>query len=85
MRGRISMTYDVDLKSALIDPSAVFKRPQDVLKCSLSSADKIRILKAWEYDLRLMQTADEENMTGDEGNFLQEIHTLLRDINSPTI
>lgn len=71
------MTYDVDLKKALIDPTAVFERPQDVLKCSFSKADKMRILKAWEHDLNLMQIADGENMPGNEDDFLQEIHTLL--------
>lgn len=75
--GVYPMAYGVDLKSALIDPSAVFKRPQDVLKCSFSKADKVRILKAWEHDLHLMQVAEEENMPGADNDFLQEIHAIL--------
>lgn len=53
-----------NLEKALIDPSKVFKAPQDVLTHSgFSTADKIKILRRWEFDIREMEVAEEENMT----------------------
>jgi hypothetical protein len=53
----------IDIKKALIDPSALFKKPRDVVERSdLSREQKIEILRRWEYDMRELQVADEEGM-----------------------
>jgi hypothetical protein len=55
----------IDIKKALLDPSAEFKRPDEVLRNNeLTRDQKIEILRRWEYDLRELQVADEESMTG---------------------
>ena len=53
----------IDVKKALTDPSAVFKKPQEVIETDgLSREQKIEILRRWEYDVRELQVADEEGM-----------------------
>ncbi len=53
-----------DLDSALLDPTAVFRDPEDVLQRSdLAHNQKIEILRRWEYDARALQVAEEENMS----------------------
>lgn len=53
----------IDLKKALIDPSAIFKKPQEIVETSdLSREQKIELLRRWEYDARELQVADEEGM-----------------------
>jgi hypothetical protein len=53
----------IDVKKALANPSAVFKRPQEVLETNdLSREQKIEVLRRWEYDARELQVADEEGM-----------------------
>ena len=54
----------VDVKKALLNPSAVFHRPQEVVQNKeLSREQKIEILRRCEYDSRELQVADEESMT----------------------
>ena len=53
----------VDLNNALLDPTAVFGKPEDVLqRADLAQNQKIEILRRWEYDARALQVAEEENM-----------------------
>ena len=48
------------------DVSREFDHPRDILDShDLSSEQKIKLLKEWEIDLRELQVASEENMTGD--------------------
>ena len=54
----------VDVKKALLNPSTVFERPEEVVQSNeLSRDQKIEILGRWEYDVRQLQVADEESMT----------------------
>jgi len=47
------------------DVSRAFDRPRDVLdSIDLSTEQKVKLLKEWEVDLRELQVASEENMTG---------------------
>lgn len=63
-----------DLARALDNPPAAFPRPSDVLlRGDLSRDEKIRILKRWEYDARLVEVAQEENMSGARPSALSEI------------
>ena len=48
------------------DVSRAFDRPRDVLDSpDLAPEQKIKLLREWEIDLRELQVASEENMTGD--------------------
>jgi len=48
------------------DVSLEFDRPRDILdSADLSLEQKVKLLKEWEFDLRELQVASEENMTSD--------------------
>ena len=50
-------------EKTLVDPSTLFKNPQDVVESKdLARDQKIEILRRWEYDIRELQVADEEGM-----------------------
>jgi hypothetical protein len=66
------------LERAIDNPSATFKRPQDVVSCDLSREEKIQVLRRWEYDARLLEVAQEENMTSSQPGVLSEILTALQ-------
>jgi hypothetical protein len=52
-------------EEALHDVGKVYDRPSALCDdAALSREQKIRLLKQWEYDLRELQVAAEENMTG---------------------
>jgi hypothetical protein len=75
----------VDLKKALTDPSAMFKKPQDVVeKKELSREQKIEILRHWEYDPRELQVADEEGMSPEvsQPTVLDAVLKALRSLNA---
>lgn len=68
----------VDINNALINPSAVFRTPQEaLLREDISRDQKIAILRRWEYDARELEVAEEENMTGPEPDILDEILAAL--------
>ena len=53
----------VDLEQALLDPSAVFRTPEEIPRRSvLTRRQKVEILRRWEYDAHSMEVAEEENM-----------------------
>jgi hypothetical protein len=54
----------IDIKKALLNPSTIFKHPDEVVRSDeLSHDQKIEVLRRWEYDLRELQVADDESMT----------------------
>ncbi len=63
-----------DIDKALLDPTSVFKAPEDVLKArDLTREQKIEILRRWEYDARELEVADDESMTGGGSDLLQRV------------
>lgn len=65
---------------AIIDPSAVFDRPSEVLAMeNLSTKEKIEILKRWEQDARELAVAEEEGMTG-TGNGANQLDDIINAI-----
>jgi hypothetical protein len=65
-------------KPPTITPTKDFNRPADVLSAQhLSREQKIAILRQWELDARLLQTATEEGMSGGEPNMLDEVKRAL--------
>lgn len=81
------------VRKALLDPSSVFKTPNDILKSTeLNHEEKMRILRRWEYDARELAVAEEENMQGSDNNMLEAVlkaqialgGTSCRDHSAPT-
>jgi len=67
-----------EAKSPTVTPTKEFHRPADVLRAGhLSRDQKIAVLKQWELDARLLQTASEEGMSGGEPNMLAEVKKAL--------
>lgn len=53
-------------KVVLDGVSRQFERPGDIVaSADLSAEQKVRLLREWEFDLRELQVASEENMTDD--------------------
>ena len=51
----------LDVKKAMLDPTSVFKNPEDVVASDeLNRNQKIEILRRWEYDARELEVAEEE-------------------------
>ena len=51
----------IDITKAMLDPTMVFKEPNDVVASNELTLDqKIEILRRWEYDARQLEVAEEE-------------------------
>ena len=62
------------LKTALLNPAAVFRSPDQVEHDpTLSREDKLAILESWEEDARGLAVAEEENMAGGEPSRVDEV------------
>ncbi len=72
----------IDLSKAMLDPTAVFRGPEDVLqRAELTRAQKIEILRRWKFDALELQVAEEENMGSEQPSdildrVLQALHAL---------
>ena len=76
----------IDVKKALLDPSTVFHKPDEIVENNeLSREQKIEILRRWEYDVRELQVADEESMTAPrpERVTLDAVLEALRAVGAP--
>lgn len=64
----------IDLDAALLDPGSVFATPEDVLaQPGLSTAQRIEILRRWEYDAAESDVATEEGMPDGDNDLLRRI------------
>ena len=69
----------VDYEQALKDPGKFFDSPGGVVKAAgLTREQKLKILKCWETDARLLMVASDENMAGGEPQQLQAVHEAMR-------
>jgi hypothetical protein len=69
------------LEQALLDPQSVFETPHDVVTApALKSSEKIEILRRWEYDVREIEVAEEENMQGADGSMLRQVLQALHEL-----
>jgi hypothetical protein len=83
--GRIDMTgkrFQERFQAALGDVTKLFDRPRELMADAEFSADQKReLLKQWEYDLRGLQVAADENMTGPgmglNDELMQEVRACL--------
>jgi len=66
---------------ALADPARAFESPEAVLQSGLSREEKVEILRRWEFDLRDLAVAEEENMGGGEDSaLLPRVRQALRSL-----
>ena len=71
----------IDYQKALLDPTAVFKRPHDVVtQPELTRDQKIEILRRWAYDAKELQTASDENMGGTSEDHLNDVLSALHEL-----
>ncbi len=77
------MTEFISRSEAIRDPSRYFNHPLDVChSAAFSHAEKIKILRRWEYDAREMEVAEEENMSGGSFVHLDEVLKALQCVNA---
>ena len=70
-----------DIDRAFISPATVFRAPKEVLEVQdLSRQQKIEILRRWEYDVRELLVAEEENMLGQSDVGLDEVLQALHEL-----
>ena len=71
-----------DIDKALLDPTSVFRAPEDVLvRNDLSREQKIEILRRWEYDARELEVAEEEGMISSQPDILDRVLHALHTLN----
>lgn len=71
----------IDIEQALLDPSAVFDAPEDVVADDrIQKEQKIEILRRWGYDALELEVAEEENMTGGEPDMLDRVLKALESL-----
>ncbi len=69
----------MDIEKAMLDPSSVFMRPDEVCdESSLTRDQKIKVLRRWEYDARELGVAEEENMGGGPPDILEQVLKALQ-------
>jgi hypothetical protein len=69
----------IDIDAALINPSAYFDQPQDVLAHpGMSRKFQLKLLQQWEHDARLLAEAEGEGMGGGEESMLGRVRQALR-------
>ncbi|WP_206609480.1 hypothetical protein [Thiohalobacter thiocyanaticus] len=79
----VMMMDTAQWETARLDPTAVFRTPGELMaRIDLSDAQKIELLRRWEYDARELEVAEEENMagSGDDTDLLDEILNCLRQL-----
>jgi outer membrane lipoprotein SlyB len=75
-----------DLERALLDPTAVFKLPEDVLKREdFSDEQKAAILRRWAYDARELEVAEDEGMRDGEPDLLDRVLRALDELKTASI
>lgn len=71
----------MDIERAKQDPSSEFSSPEEILQHSdIDTADKITILKQWDYDTREQMVGEEESLGGSDNASTANLGELLRDI-----
>lgn len=69
------------LEQALLDPTSVFKTPEDVAAANdLTPEQRADILRRWGYDALDLEVAEEENMGDGEPSLLDRIVKALESL-----
>ena len=68
---------------AKLNPARAFKSPMDVVETNdIEPAEKLAILKAWEFDERALLRAEDEGMGEGEHAHLQKVQAALDHLRS---
>jgi hypothetical protein len=79
----LEMPLAAELEKALLDPSAVFDEPEEVLRREdLTREQKTLILRRWEYEARELEIAADEGMRGETKDKLDRVLNALRALGS---
>lgn len=71
-------SHDLDYEQALLDPAGTFDVPDMVVDDPrLSRAQKIEILRRWQYDANELEVATEEGMGGGEESMVGRVAQAL--------
>jgi hypothetical protein len=78
------MTVEQEIQRALLDPPAAYETPAHVLTDRrLTEAQKVEILRRWEYDACEISVAEEEGMLGRDETVLQAVLLALEPLVGP--
>ena len=67
-----------EVKERVTKPEQYFSSPNEVVQCQdLPIAAKIEALKTWEFDIRQLEVASEENMDASSSTSLQDVHDAM--------
>lgn len=78
-----SKSKDFDLDAALIDPADAFDSVGDLVATPYPDAVKLELLRRWAYDVKALEVADDEGMTGSSTAPLkQEIERAILELES---
>ncbi len=67
-----------NMEEIISDPKAHFDTPAHVLNNdNLDTAQKRKILESWHEDAEALERAKDENMSGGENSWLQEVNEAL--------
>ncbi|MBT8066212.1 MAG: hypothetical protein KJO09_03145 [Gammaproteobacteria bacterium] len=75
------MNTIVNLDEALLDPASVFEKPEEVRDhTELTKAQKIEILRRWEYEESEVAVAEEEGMVDGSPPILRRVLIALEEL-----
>jgi hypothetical protein len=64
----------VNMKTAILDPAAVFNEPEEIVEHpELSTDQKLQLLRQWERDALNLSVAEGEGMAGGEESRLRRV------------
>jgi hypothetical protein len=70
-----------DYDQALLTPQKIFELPMEVVETeSLTTQQKLKVLKRWEADATDLEVASNENMMGGESSRLGEVRKAIHDL-----
>lgn len=73
-----SRSLDIDLDATMLDPASVFHSVSDLMRIPCSDEIKLELLHRWAYDVRMLEVADDEGMTGpSRADLMQEIERAI--------
>jgi hypothetical protein len=68
-----------DYDKALLTPDKIFQFPMEIVDTeSMTTKQKLKVLKRWEADARDMEVASDENMAGGEKSRFGEVRKAIR-------
>lgn len=71
--------HETDLEELTGNPATYFSSPMDIVENDkLQESAKLLALKQWEFEIRQLEVATEENMLAVSKTTLQDVHEAMR-------